>query len=158
MRFWGFLSLLFLLFFVSCGTNKSVRKSKTQGSTADKIVANALQYKGVKYKYGGTTKKGMDCSGIVYTSFLQEKILLPRVSRNMAKKGFKIPLKRARKGDLLFFETSKKRKGINHVGLVISVKKGVLKFIHSTTSRGVIVSSLSDKYWKKAFVKAKRVL
>jgi cell wall-associated NlpC family hydrolase len=115
-------------------------------------------FKGTKYKFGGTTKKGMDCSGVVYVAYKKENIQLPRVSKDMAKKGKKISLKEARKGDLLFFRTHKSSRKINHVGLIISVKNKQIKFIHSTSSKGVIISSLSQKYWKNAFVKATKVL
>jgi cell wall-associated NlpC family hydrolase len=100
----------------------------------------------------------MDCSGVIFVAYQKENIQLPRVSRDMAKKGKKTSLKRVKKGDLLFFRTNKRRRRINHVGLVVSVKKGRIQFVHSTTSRGVIVSSLSEKYWKNAFVKATKVL
>ena len=75
----------------------------------------------------------------------------------MAKRGKKTSLNNVKKGDLLFFRTHKIRR-INHVGLVISHKKGQIRFLHATSSRGVIVSSLSEKYWKKAFVKAAKIL
>lgn len=154
-----FLLFLISLGFSSCSSTKNVKKSSIKSSTkTDKIVANALRYKGVKYKFGGITKKGMDCSGIVFVAFGEENIQLPRVSRNMANTGTKISLKNAQKGDLIFFKTSKKGRGINHVGLIVSVKKGIVNFIHSTTSKGVIVSSLTNSYWKKAFVKVNRVL
>ncbi|AUC86320.1 NlpC/P60 family protein [Polaribacter sp. ALD11] len=159
MRKWYFLILLTSLGLASCSSTKTVRKTTKQPSTKiDKIVSNALKYKGVKYRFGGTTKRGMDCSGIVYVSYLQENVQLPRISRDMAKRGGEIPLKKAKKGDLLFFKTSKSRRRINHVGLIVSVAKNQIRFIHSTTSRGVIVSSLSQKYWKDAFVKVKRIL
>ncbi|TMM32269.1 NlpC/P60 family protein [Polaribacter aestuariivivens] len=149
----------FILLLMSCGTSKKVpKKSNKTYTKSEKIVANALKYKGVKYRFGGITKKGMDCSGIVYVSFLEENIQLPRISRDMAKTGQKIPLKKAQKGDLLFFKTSKKGRGINHVGLIVSVKNNKIRFIHSTTSRGVIISQLSEKYWKNAFVKAMKIL
>ena len=151
--------LVFSFVFGACSsTKKVVSKSVKRTSKADKIVANALKYKGVKYKFGGTTIKGMDCSGVIYVAFRKENFVLPRVSRDMAKKGKKISLSNAKKGDLLFFKTSKSRRSINHVGLVVSTKKGKIRFIHSTSSRGVIVSSLSEKYWKKAFVKATNLL
>ena len=73
-------------------------------------------------------------------------------------KGYSIPLKKVKRGDLLFFKTTRKRGKVNHVGLITSVKNGVIRFIHSTSSRGVLVSSLREKYWKRAFIKAKRVL
>lgn len=153
--------LLFLISvgFSSCSSTKNIQKKSTKNFTkTDKIVSNALKYKGVKYKFGGTTKKGMDCSGIVFVAFGEENIKLPRVSRSMANTGRKISLRNAQKGDLIFFKTSKKGSGINHVGLIVSLKKGIVNFIHSTTSKGVIVSSLSNSYWKKAFVKVNRVL
>ena len=154
---------LFLLIFsfvlFSCGAKKNgVSTSRKSISKADKIVANALKYEGVSYKYGGTTKRGMDCSGVIYVAFGEENFQLPRVSREMAKQGKKISLKRVAKGDLLFFKTRKSYKNINHVGLVVSNVNGQIRFIHSTTSKGVIVSLLSQKYWSKAFVKATRVL
>jgi probable lipoprotein NlpC len=159
MQKWFFLLLLISVGFASCSSTRTVRKTtKRRTVKIDKIISNAIKYKGVPYKFGGTTKRGMDCSGIVYVSYLQEKIPLPRVSRDMAKKGKKVSLKNAKKGDLLFFKTSKRRNRINHVGLIISVKKNQIRFIHSTSSRGVITSSLSERYWKNAFVKGKRIL
>lgn len=143
----------------SCSSSKkAVNINKKPASKVDRIVANAMQYKGVRYRFGGTTKRGMDCSGVVYVAYGSQNVLLPRVSRDMAKRGRKISLRKVKKGDLVFFRTSKSRRSINHVGLVVSHKKGVIRFIHSTSSRGVIVSSLSEKYWKKAFVKATTIL
>jgi probable lipoprotein NlpC len=156
---WFFLLLLTSVGLASCSSTKTVVKTTKRGATKiDKIISNALKYKGVPYKFGGTTKRGMDCSGIVYVSYLQENTPLPRVSRDMAKRGKKVSLKNAKKGDLLFFKTSKRRNRINHVGLIISVKKNQIRFIHATSSRGVITSLLSDTYWKSAFVKVKRIL
>ena len=125
---------------------------------ADRIINTALAYSGVRYRYGGTTKKGMDCSGLLYVSFGENDIPLPRVSYQMADEGQKIKLNKVTKGDLLFFKTSKKGKKINHVGLVVAVDGRDIKFIHATSSRGVIVSSLQEGFWNYAFVKATRVL
>ncbi|WP_299013050.1 C40 family peptidase [uncultured Polaribacter sp.] len=156
-----FFLLFVMLIFVlsSCSTTKNVKTTKAVSiSKSDKVVANALQFKGVKYKYGGITNKGMDCSGIVFVAYKKENIQLPRVSKQMAKTGKKVGLKSAKKGDLIFFKTAKKGAGINHVGLIVSVNNGQVNFIHATTSKGVIVSSLSNPYWKKAFVKVNRIL
>ena len=156
------------LFMSSCGSSKqaSSNKSHTHETTSKssgssktrKIISYAKTFKGTRYKYGGTSKKGMDCSGLVYTAFGKEEIKLPRVSRDMAKRGKPISLSKSAKGDLLFFITNKNKKSINHVGLVISVKSGEILFIHSTTSKGVIISSMEERYWKSAFVKARRVI
>jgi len=143
-------------------TSKRVEISSTENTStnrlANNIIKNAEAYNGVRYKYGGTTKKGMDCSGLIYIAFKSEQIVLPRVSRDMAKKGVHIKLNEVKKGDLLFFKTNKKGKGINHVGLVVTLKRGFIEFIHSTTSKGVITSSLTEQYWKAAFIEARRVL
>ncbi len=135
-----------------------INKKKPSTNKADNIVTFANQFKGVRYKWGGTTKAGMDCSGLIHESFKVHQIYLPRISRDMAKKGSKIPLKKVEKGDLLFFKTGNRRNSINHVALVTEVKKGHIKFIHSTSSKGVTISSIEETYWNKAFYEARRVL
>jgi cell wall-associated NlpC family hydrolase len=126
-------------------------------SPAEAVVDTALTFTGVRYKYGGATRKGMDCSGLLYTSFLQNDIALPRTSEMLSETGKTVPVKKVQKGDLLFFKTQRGRTKINHVGLVVDVNNDEVKFIHSTTSRGVIVSSLREGYWNHAFVKATRL-
>ncbi len=122
-----------------------------------KAVNDALTYEGTRYKWGGTTRKGMDCSGLVYVAYAKADIQLPRVSRNMAREGERINVKNANIGDLLFFKTDGSSR-INHVGMVVDIRPGKLLFIHSTTSRGVIVSSLDQKYWQNAFFEARRMI
>lgn len=130
---------------------------ETGYSKIDGVVESAMGYTGVRYKYGGVSKKGMDCSGLLYVSFLENDIPLPRTSDLMAEKGKRIKVSRVQKGDLLFFKTQRGRNKINHVGLVVQVEGDDVRFIHSTTSRGVIVSSLREGYWNYAFVKATRI-
>ena len=155
------------LFLIACGSSKKTnfKQTKTEKSSkkkksdkADAIIAFAKTYSGTKYKYGGTTKKGIDCSGLLFVSFQSEQINLPRVALDMSKKGTKISLSKVQKGDLLFFKTNKKKRSINHVGLVVEKNKKGLFFIHSTTSSGVIISSLDQNYWKNAFVEARKVI
>jgi len=134
------------------------RKKKTSLSPADNIINTALTFSGTRYKWGGTTKKGMDCSGLLYVSFGKHDVQLPRVSRDMAEEGKRVKINKVEKGDLLFFKTKKRGKRINHVGMVVSIKNDEIKFIHSSSSRGVIVSSLREGFWNNAFVKATRVL
>ena len=175
------LFLFFLLCIVGCGAvkkettyrkakeriitvNASVEKNKPSKrihenfSKANGVINTALTFSGTKYKYGGTTKKGVDCSGLLYVSFSKHDVQLPRASYQMAQKGKKIGIKNVEKGDLLFFKTSKRRKKINHVGMVVSIKNDEIKFIHASSSRGVIVSSLREGFWNNTFVKATRVL
>ena len=137
---------------------EEIPEKKIITTKADEIINTALTYSGVKYKYGGTSRRGMDCSGLMFVSFNEHKIDLPRISHEMAGEGKRIGLEKVRKGDLLFFKTSRKGKRINHVGLVVAVEGDDIKFIHSTSSRGVIVSSLREGFWNLSFVKATRVL
>lgn len=133
-------------------------KRKSKNSVADNIINTALTFSGTRYKYGGTTKKGMDCSGLLYVSFAEHDVRLPRVSYHMADEGRRVKIKNIEKGDLLFFKTRRRARRINHVGMVVAVDGDDIKFIHASTSRGVIVSSLREGYWNHAFVKATRVL
>ncbi|PZD77767.1 C40 family peptidase [Mesonia sp. K7] len=158
---------LLAIIITSCGSQRDFainEKGKATSyreeisKTAQKVTDYALQFQGVKYKYGGTNKKGMDCSGLVYTSFLSENIELPRISRDMAKQGMAIRTQDIKVGDLVFFSTSRSSNRINHVGLVVEILPGSVNFIHSTSSLGVIVSSLNEKYWNAAYVTARRIL
>ncbi|MGJ8592045.1 MAG: C40 family peptidase [Aquaticitalea sp.] len=139
-------------------TNKSNRSPYPNAQLADKIIHDAVKYEGVRYKYGGTTKSGMDCSGLVTTAFASQDISLPRSSSQMAVTGDWIDLKEVEKGDLLFFATSRNSRTVNHVGIVTFVGNDRVNFIHASTSAGVITSSLAEKYWYFAFVQARRVL
>jgi cell wall-associated NlpC family hydrolase len=132
-----------------------------EGTTAiatSKIITTALSFEGTRYKYGGMDKKGMDCSGLVYTCYKSENIELPRISRDMAKQGVRITLDEIAEGDLVFFITGNNKKTINHVGLVVEIDNGLIKFIHSTTSLGVIISSMEESYWKNAFIEVRRII
>jgi len=162
-----FLLILFSAFLVSCGSSRKTTSSSKSSSSSSKKVSNkkseavvkyAKTFEGTRYKFGGTTKKGMDCSGLVYTSYKKEGIEMPRISRDMATKGKRISLGKATKGDLVFFKTNKNKNTINHVGLVVENNHGEIFFIHSTSSLGVIISSLEERYWKNAFVEVRRIL
>ena len=132
-------------------TNHNINK-------ADQIINTALSFSGVRYKFGGTTTKGMDCSGLLYVSFGEHDVQLPRTSFHMAEEGHRVTVKNVEKGDLLFFKTSRGSKRINHVGMVVGTDNDEITFIHASTSRGVTVSSLRDGFWNQAFVKATRIL
>ncbi|WP_298314102.1 C40 family peptidase [uncultured Aquimarina sp.] len=140
---------------------KSTSSKKARVNPKNKKIKSIINYaktfEGTRYKYGGTTKKGMDCSGLIYTSFKKGEIILPRTSKAMAKQGNKISLKNVKIGDLLFFKTNKNKNVVNHVGLVVTTGKRI-EFIHASTSKGVTVSSLEEKYWNKCFAGVRRIL
>jgi cell wall-associated NlpC family hydrolase len=132
-------------------------ESTIHNSVIESLINDARAFEGTRYKFGGTTENGMDCSGLVYAVFKKQDVLMPRISRDMATKGISVSLKEVIGGDLVFFKTSK-RNTINHVGLVVETKRGEIFFIHSTTSRGVIISSMEEDYWKKSFVEVRRII
>ncbi len=146
---------------VSCkSTSTAVSKNeskKENRSVVKNLIETATDNIGVKYKAGGTTKSGFDCSGLVYTTFESENIKLPRSSFEQAKIGKVIPLNDAKKGDLIFFKTNKSKQ-INHVGLITEVNSDEIKFIHSSTSKGVIISSTKEAYYKNSFEQVNRVI
>lgn len=121
------------------------------------IIYTAMEYNGVKYRSGGTTPAGMDCSGLVITVFKAYDISLPRSSNDMSKVGKKLKREEIQKGDLIFFKTNG-RSVINHVGIVTEVKSDEILFIHSSTQRGVIVSSTKEPYYQRTFAQANRIL
>lgn len=126
---------------------------------AQQIVNNAMQFEGVSYRGGGTSKAGMDCSGMVFATFKIFDITLPRSSSEMAKVGRVVDSLNIQKGDLVFFKNNHNRNSINHVGIVVDIaENGEVKFLHSATHGGVLISSLKEAYYERTFVQANRVL
>ncbi len=119
------------------------------------IIKTAEKYIGTPHCMGGTTKKCMDCSGLTYVSFAKNKIEIPRNSQEQARYG-RIIFNRndLKKGDLVFFTKSYNTSDyITHVGIYL----GNNKFIHASTSKGVIETSIDDSWWSKRFVFGTRV-
>ncbi|WP_430614232.1 C40 family peptidase [Flavobacterium sp. JP2137] len=136
--------------------DETSRKEDTGSYMTEQLLNVAEDFKGVRYRFGGTSRDGMDCSGFVSTAFNAFDIALPRSSRDMASIGQKINSSEAQKGDLIFFKTGKKSR-ISHVGIIVEVKGEDIKFIHSSTSKGVIVSSLNEAYYNRTFAQINRV-
>ena len=118
-----------------------------------KVISEAESYLGTPYLYGGNSRKGMDCSGLMCQAFKAVDKQLPRSSRLQAQMGRNIKKKDIREGDLLFFSTNGTGR-INHVGLVVKVKGSDVQFIHATTSRGVRKDYLDTPYWADRYIKA----
>jgi cell wall-associated NlpC family hydrolase len=154
----------FVILFSSCGPEvkkeKGVKAHKSLAKTVDiknssrvkgSLYSRHSEWKGVRYSYGGLSKRGVDCSGFVYLTFKSAfGLRLPRTTKAQAKAGKEIKRSRLEAGDLVFFKTSRK---VRHVGIYI--EKG--KFLHASTKRGVMISRLNDYYWKDKFWKARRV-
>jgi len=124
---------------------------------AEQLINVASDNIGSTYRGGGTTKDGFDCSGLMYSTFNQFNITLPRSSYEMAEVGTTVDKENAKKGDLIFF-INRGQKRINHVGMVVEVNGDDIKFIHSSTQSGVIISSLKESYYDRTFKQINRVL
>jgi cell wall-associated NlpC family hydrolase len=115
---------------------------------------SASSYLGTPYLWGGTTHKGIDCSGFTQNSYGENKVRIPRVSRDQWKTGDPIEWDKLRKGDLVFFNTM--GAGVSHVGLLVD-EKGP-KFMHASSSKGVMVADLSKQYYKQRYLGARRIV
>lgn len=109
------------------------------------------EWKSVKYRLGGLSKKGIDCSGFVQMTFLNQfDVKIPRTTYSQVKLGKTIPKHALKTGDLVFFKTGR---SVRHVGIYLKDNK----FIHTSSSKGVMKSSLSQGYWAKKYWTAKRI-
>ena len=127
------------------GTNSSVLRQK--------LVATAKQYIGAPYLWGGTTPSGFDCSGFVQYVFKLHGISLPRTSKEQWTAGTAISRDALQPGDLVFFANTYTT-GISHLGIYI----GDNHFIHSSSSKGVIITSLSNSYWAARYYGARQIV
>lgn len=110
------------------------------------------EWESVRYKFGGLSKQGVDCSGFVYLTFLHQfGVKLPRNTALQSKIGETVAQNELKTGDLVFFKTGFSSR--RHVGIYL----GQRKFIHASSSRGVTTSSLDSKYWSTAYWTAKRL-
>ena len=160
----GYLTTALFVLFFSCRTSKpggsKTPISNRNGKKAETVIQKAHSLLGTPYRYGGTDKKGLDCSGLTMICYREVGLELPRIAGDQASKGSPVSLSKAQPGDLVFFDFSKnKSKGIGHVGLISRISKdGEVFFIHASSSKGVIESSLNQKYYQEGFVKAVRPL
>jgi cell wall-associated NlpC family hydrolase len=120
------------------------------------LINSASENLGANYRSGGTTPEGYDCSGLMFATFSKFDIILPRSSNEMSRLGTVLNPEEIKKGDLIFFRTNGKSV-INHVGMVTEVLPDEIKFIHSATSSGVIISSTKEPYYSKSFAQANRI-
>ncbi len=137
---------------------RETKPLSTEGlSKAESVIFTASNNIGTKYRSGGTDSDGFDCSGLMFSSFKAIDVTLPRTSSEQSTVGVKVDKTSAQKGDLIFFATNGSSH-INHVGLITEVSESDIKFVHSSTSSGVIISSITEEYYDKRFVQINRVI
>lgn len=119
-----------------------------------KLYLEAAKWMGTPYRAGGDSKRGTDCSGM--TAQIYKKVYHIKLSRStdgQKKESNKIPKRKLHEGDLVFFTSSRSGRKVAHVGIYL--KEG--KFIHASTSRGVIVSQLKEPYYTKHWISGGRI-
>ena len=147
------LVLLLPLLTIGCATRAPapVPVSAADPEVVQLLYAQYNDWRGVRYREGGLSKSGVDCSGYVYLTFREQFAhRVPRTTELLAGTGRQIDPRRAKAGDLLFFKTGWKQR---HVGIYL--ENGA--FMHASTSRGVMISKLRNPYWADAFWMARRI-
>lgn len=139
--------------FFAGGVQKPVSNS---GTSAKEILKTARSYLGVPHCMGGSSKKCTDCSGFVMAVFKEHGISLPHNSEEQARFGKIIRDKeKLVEGDLVFFiESYNTRRYITHSGIYV----GNNEFIHTSSKKGVIITSMDNSWWKDKYVFGTRVL
>ena len=116
------------------------------------LKSKAYGFLGIRYRFGGSSRSGIDCSSFVQQVFREMEVSLPRTAREQFAEGNEVPHGDLQKGDLVFFRTTSR--GPSHVGIVIDDDQ----FIHAPSSKGVVrVERLSTDYWSKRFIAARRL-
>ena len=163
--FYIFFHLAFFVVFVSsCSSSKDITNdpiytpSEKEGLlTQDEkeLIKEAKSWIGTKYKYGGHSRSGTDCSGFVLQVYKAVYDLkLPRSSKDQYAFCEKVNKNMMRVGDLVFFATGKSKDVVSHVGIFI----GNNEFIHASSSKGVVISNLNQNYYLRTFVSAGKVV
>lgn len=153
--------LIFVILVLSCGCYSHQASGQHSSARINVEPTNSISHqlydqleawKGTPYKMGGLSKKGIDCSGFVHLTFRNRLgISLPRTTRALSRTGRKVSPRKLAAGDLVFFRTGLGKK---HVGIYLEDGR----FIHASTSKGVMESDLDSVYWSDTFWMARRVI
>lgn len=128
------------------------QKSDNENCRWNALIRTAMAHRGVRYRFGGTSRGGFDCSGFTRYVYAKYGVALPHSSKSQFNRGTAVSKSELKPGDLVFFHTN--RSGISHVGIYI----GENKFVHaSNTRRGVTVDSLSSAYYSSRYRGARRI-
>ncbi|MEJ8738721.1 C40 family peptidase [Phocaeicola sp. HCN-6420] len=162
-----FIGILSTILFTSCGTRAPRYDYRELAQAAirldmdiamednHRLYIESSQWIGVPYRAGGNTKRGVDCSGLTYNIY--KKVYHKHLKRNSDEQRKtncrKISKNKLQEGDLVFFHNGKNKRTATHVGIYLKNDR----FIHASTSRGVIVSRLDEPYYRRVWMQGGRV-
>ncbi len=123
-----------------------------------RIVTRSRDFIGTRYKWGGTSISGMDCSGLLCASYKEVGHQLPRMARDQSQAGPALAVHELQPGDLVFFGGSPGSTRISHAGMVTEVNStDEIRFIHASSSRGVVEDNLMSNYYSQRFIRGVRI-
>lgn len=160
----SYLFVIFCLFILSScsvwhklkqfvGLEKGVIETNYTINEINSLIKVGLGFQGVPYRVGGMDERGMDCSGLLFKIYQKGGYEIPRLSKDQSNFGLPVSLTDVQAGDWIFFRTNGSKE-VNHAGLVTSSKGGFeVEFLHASTSKGVRIDLLTNKYWSNALFK-----
>ena len=134
------------------------QKKKKRKAQLETVVTTAKSYIGTPYQYGGSSRKGIDCSGLIHNSYKAAGISIPRTAKQQAKYGKSQGWGDVREGDVVTFKFKEKGEKWWHAGLVTQVSKDKILFVHASSSRGVVESDLMSDYYHSNVKRIQRII
>ena len=154
----AFFKLMMMILVGVMMTNTTEAQNKRKRRKIDRVVEEAKTYLGVPYRYGGLSKSGIDCSGLIYSCYRVIDVNLPRTAKNQSKIGNQKSWGSIRPGDIVYFKFKQKGEKWYHAGMITYAAVDDIRFIHASSSRGVVESSLFDSYYRDNVKKFRRVI
>jgi cell wall-associated NlpC family hydrolase len=141
------LMMLVLVVASACAPTRTLRTTEIE----QKLLQAHQEWRGTPYRLGGTTRNGIDCSSFVQTvmrDYLNQEV--PRSTESQLRVGFRVRPQQLQPGDLVFYRTGRQRL---HMGIYINEGR----FLHASTSNGVMISRMDETYWSRRFLQARRI-
>ena len=145
------LAILLIGIFIPTSAQKRKR-------SIENVISVGRSYIGTPYKWGGNSKTGIDCSGLIHNAYKTVGIQLPRTAKEQSKVGNKRSWGGIRKGDLVYFKFKNKGDKWFHSGMITHVDQDKILFVHASSSKGVTESNLLSDYYKKNVKNFRRVI
>jgi len=153
-----YLILIFVFSLVASPALLAQKRKQKKAQTIQSVISQAESYKGTPYRYGGNSRKGIDCSALMQNCFSYAGYKIPRTAKEQSKYGKKIGWSGLKPGDVVFFKFRQKGEKWYHSGLITKVQSDHIYFIHASSSRGVVQSDLMSNYYKKSVKNFRRVI